>query len=85
MDNANNFRWGFPLPANPKGGEKAHLLMGMTTRLKTVSNLPVVFPEYGMTNANNFRWGLPPGNNCQRGETRVAFINGNDAKVKHSV
>ena len=42
----------------PKGLQKVHLLMGMTPRLKPVSNLPLGFPEYGMTKAHNFRWGL---------------------------
>ena len=48
-------------------GQKVHLFMGMTARLKTVSNLPLGFPEYGMTKAHNFRWGL----RCQHPIKRV--------------
>ena len=40
--------------------------MEMMPNLKTVSNLPFGFPEYGSTNANNFRWGIPPASNPQR-------------------
>ena len=39
----------------------------MTARLKTVSNLPLGFPEYGMTKAHNYRWGL----RCQHHIKRV--------------
>ena len=31
-----NFRWGFPLPATPKGLEKGHSFNGMTRWIKTV-------------------------------------------------
>ena len=37
--------------------------MGMTPRLKTVSNLPLGSPEYDRTSARNFKWGLPPASN----------------------
>ena len=36
------------------------IILEMTPMLKTVSNLPLGFPEYGMTKANNFRWGQQP-------------------------
>ena len=64
-----------------EGGKKVHLFMGMTIRLKTMSNVPVGFPEYGMTNASNFRWGLllPA---TPKSERRGTFIYGNDAKAK---
>ena len=59
-----------------EGGKKVHLFMG---KAKTMSNVPVGFPEYGMTNASNFRWGLLPASNSQREREREAFICGINA------
>ena len=42
-----------------KGGQKVHLFMGMAPRLKTVSNVPMRFPEYSMTNVSNLGGGFP--------------------------
>ena len=49
----------FPLSTTPKGEKGGIYLMEITPRVKTVSNLPLGFPEYEMTNASNFRWGFP--------------------------
>ena len=52
--------------SNPKGVTylmEWRLFNGMMRRIKKVSNVPIRFPEYGMTNASNFRRGLPPANN----------------------
>ena len=54
MTNASNFRWGIPPASKPQRVRKrGHLSTGMTPTLKTVSNLSLGFPEYGMTNAND--------------------------------
>ena len=52
--------WGVAPEVKHQRGQKVHLFMGMTPRLKTVPNVPLGFPEYGMTNASKFRWGIPP-------------------------
>ena len=56
-----------PLPSIAQRVRKrVHLFIGIVPTLKTVSNLSIGFPEYGMTNARNFKWGLPPASNPQR-------------------
>ena len=54
-----------PLKSPIKGG-KVHLFMGIAPRLKTVSNLSLRFPGYGITNHSNLRCGIPPASNPQR-------------------
>ena len=51
-------------------GQKSTFIYGNDTKAKTVPNVPLGFPEYGMTNASNFRWGFslpatPKG--CEKG------------------
>ena len=77
---------GFPPKSPIEGDKKVHLFMGMTPRLKTMPNVPLGFPEYGMANASTFRWGIPPTSNpTQKGAKRGAFIFGNDTDAKNSV
>ena len=47
--------WGLLLKPRVKGGKKVRLFMGMAPRLKTVPNVPMRFPDYGITNVSNFR------------------------------
>ena len=56
----------FPLPATPKGCENGAFIYRNDANVKTLSNLFLGFPEYGMTNGSNFKWDLPPASNPQR-------------------
>ena len=50
-------------------------------RIKTVSNVPAGFPEYGITNASNFKRGLPQPTTPKRWEKGHLF-NGMTPRLK---
>ena len=51
---------GIPLARNPQSLKKGHLFNVMMRTMKILSNVPVGFPEYGMTSASIFG-GVFPG------------------------
>ena len=72
---------GLPPKSPIKGDNKVQLFMGMAPRLKTVSNLSLGFPEYGMTNASNSSWGFPLPS-TPKGVEKGIFIYKNDDTTK---